>query len=309
MKFQTAALVNGAAVFFSVFVAATLHSEEAPEPVTVVFYNLKNYLAMERRVDGEVVEDAPKPEAEVRPLVEGIVSTAPDVLAVCEIGDRSLLADLQKRLGEAGVDLPHTELVTAASGYNRNLAVLSRYPLAARNSRDDYSYSVADTVLPFQRGVLDVTIAVNPAYRLRCIGLHLKSKREASEADQALMRLNEARLARQHVDRVLEEEPEANLLVVGDLNALRMEPPVRTLQGSFGQPDYLASLTLEDRYGFRWTHHWAFADAYSRFDFALYSRGLSPEIERGRSRIHHWPDWDKASDHRPLVVRITPEER
>jgi len=317
-------MIRTLAGFFSLGLAALLASiplsaaeddsstdSPAPgvEPVTLVFYNLRNYLAMERRVAGEVVEDAPKPEPEVEAVIDALAELDPDILGVCEIGAPAFLEDLQKRLAEAGVDLPHTELLRSASGYDRNLALITRFPIVARGSRDDYTYEIGDKRLPFQRGVLDVTIAVRPRYHLRYVGLHLKSKREVPEADQAMMRLNEARLARRHVDRILEAEPGTNLLVVGDLNDLRIEPPVKTLQGSYGHHDYLTSLTLDDRFGFRWTHHWSYADAYSRFDFVLYSRGISPELQRDGSFIHHWPAWDEASDHRPLVVRITPEDQ
>lgn len=279
------------------------------QEVSVVFYNLKNYLAMERRVGKEVVKDAPKPESEVKHLIAGIVDIQPDILGVCELGDPSYMADFKGRLKKAGVDLPHTELVTAASGHNRNLALLSRYPIIEVNSRDDYTYTIGDTKLPFQRGVLDVTIAINPRYHLRYVALHLKSKRDVPEADQALMRLNEARLARQHLDQIFEKQPGINLVVMGDFNDLRIEPPVKALQGNWSRPGYLSSLTLDDHYGFRWTYHWSYADSYSRFDYALYSRGLSPEINRPASHIHHWDDWDKASDHRPLVMRIMPEDQ
>lgn len=297
------------AFFCALFALTPFLEAEEPDPITLVFYNLKNYLAMERRLDGEIIEDAPKPEREVEAVIEGIVAMQPDVLAVCELGDATFLDDLQSRLKEVGIDLPHTELVTSASGYNRNLALFSRFPISGSDSRDDYTYSLDDNKLPFQRGVLDTKLVISPQYHLRLIGLHLKSKREVPDADQALMRLNEARLARQHIDKIFAEEPGANLIVVGDLNDLRIEPPVKTLQGNFGSDSYLSSLTLADQYGFRWTHHWSYADSYARFDFALYSKGLSPEIERDQSHIYHWDDWDTASDHRPLVIRITPEDQ
>ncbi len=311
MSFGRAALLSSAAFFVFSALPPTVSSRDAspPSPVTVVFYNLKNYLAMERRVDGEILEDAPKPEVEVKALISGISEIEPAILGICEIGDAAYLADFQSRLVDSGIDLPHTELVTAASGHNRNLGLLSRFPIVARHSRDDLSYSIADARLPFQRGVLDVTIAINPSYHLRYVALHLKSKREVAEANQALMRLNEARLARDHIDRIFEREPGVNLLVAGDFNDLRIEPPVKTLQGGFGRQDYLSSLTLEDRHGFRWTHYWSFADSYSRFDFALYSKGLSPEIDRSASHIYHWDEWNTASDHRPLVISIVPEDR
>ncbi len=306
MPAKTAATL--VAVFFlGPFAAA--EEEAGPQPVTLAVYNLRNYLAMERRVNGEPVADAPKPESEVQAVIEGLRQIRPDLLGVCEIGDESFLADLQSRLRAVGIDLPHTELVHDTAGWNRNIAFLSRFPIVARNSRDDYTYELAGTRHAFQRGVLDVKVALSSRYHLRYIGLHLKSKREVPEGDQVLMRLNEARLARRHIDRILEAEPGANLIVAGDLNDLRSEPPVKTLQGSFGGQGYLTALTLSDAFGFRWTHHWSFADSYSRFDYVLHSQGMKNEIDRKNSRIHHWDGWDKASDHRPLVVTILPEDR
>ena len=314
MIFKRTTLFFSVVFFCALATIAPIHSADESAgakaaPITLVFYNLKNYLAMERRINGEVIAAASKPESEINPLVEGIVAMAPDILGVCEIGDAAHIADLQSRLKAAGIDLPHTEMVTDSAGWNRNLALFSKFPIIARQSRDDYTYVIGDTKHAFQRGILDVTLAVNPQYHLRYVGLPLKSKREVPEGDETIMRLNEARLARQHVDRILEAEPGANLIVGGDFNALRNEPPIKTLQGSYGRPDYMSSLTLSDQYGFHWTHHWSFADAYSRFDYALYSKGLEAEIDRDHCHIHHWEDWDKASDHRPLVISIVPVDQ
>ena len=307
---STKTAVGRPAVFFVLLaILSTNALAEETKPVTLVVYNLKNYLAMERRLNGEIVADAPKPEGEVRAVIEGITAMAPDILGVCELGDETFLADLQSRLKAAGIDLPHTEMVRDSAGWNRNVALLSRYPIVARNSRADYTYELGGTKHAFQRGVLDVKIAISPGYHLRYVGLHLKSKREVPEGDETLMRLNEARLARQHIDGILGPEPGTNLIVAGDFNDLRHEAPVKTLQGGFGGQGYLNSLTLSDQYGFRWTHHWSFADDYSRLDYVLYGEGLKDEIDRANSRIHHWDNWDKASDHRPLVVKIVPVDR
>ncbi len=282
---------------------------DSPEQVTFVAYNLKNYLAMDRRVKGEVKEAAPKPENEIKALIEGITAMKPDVLGVCEIGDPTYLADFKARLKKAGIDLPYTELVRAKSGYDRNLALLSRFPIVATNSNDTYTYKIGDQKFPFQRGVLDVTVALNPDYHLRCVGLHLKSKRPVPEASEAEMRLNEARLSRQHIDKIFAEAPGTNLLVYGDFNDLRIESPVKTVKGRYGRDDYLTSLSLSDQYGFRWTHHWGFADSYARFDYIMKSKGIAPEIVRDKCHIYHWDNWDKASDHRPLVISILPKDQ
>jgi endonuclease/exonuclease/phosphatase family metal-dependent hydrolase len=277
--------------------------------IIFVAYNLWNYLAMDRRIDGETVEDAPKPEDQVTALIDAIAASQPDILGVCEIGDETFLKDLQKRLKSKGIDLPHTEMIEDDWEGSRNLALLSRFPIVERNSRDDLNYRLDDTVQPFQRGILDVTVAPTSDYRLRCVGLHLKSKREVRQADQAAMRRNEAQLAREHIDAILADQPGVNLITYGDFNDTRNEAPVRTLQGRFGTDGWLDDLKLEDQYGFRWTHYWNWADIYARIDFALVSPGLSPEIDRDRSYILHFKDWALASDHRPLVVSLKPEDQ
>ncbi len=316
MSFKKAAWVSLAAFLF---VSDTLSlpasepssstSDDTPKSLTLVAYNLRNYLSMERRVNGIVVPDAPKPPGEVDAIIEGLSAIRPDILGVEEIGDASFLADLQTRLAAQGIDLPYTELVPDSSGRNQNIALLSRFPILESNSRRDYTYVIDGVRYPLQRGILDVTILVTPHYRLRYIGLHLKSKRPVPGGDESLIRLNEARLVRTHIDHIFAATPDVNLIVAGDFNELRSEAPLKALQGAFGAPGYLTALTLADRFGFRWTHHWTYADLYSRFDYVLYSKGISREIDMKHSSIYHWENWDRASDHRPLVVRIHPQDR
>ncbi|MCB1065352.1 MAG: endonuclease/exonuclease/phosphatase family protein [Verrucomicrobiae bacterium] len=282
--------------------------QNSPDPVTFVAWNLKNYLAMERRVDGEVVSDAPKPEKEIEVLVAAIVEAKPDILGVCEIGDAAYLADLQKRLKAKGLELPHTELVISADGWNRNLALLSRFPIVSRDPQTDLTYLIGQTRFPIQRGILDVTLAINDSYRLRCLGLHLKSKREIPEADQAEMRRNEAHLIREHLDSIMATEPGTNLIVYGDFNDTPNEIPIRTIRGRFGSDDYLTDLRPNDRFGFRWTHYWSVADTYARLDYTLVSKGLLPEVDRDSASILHPEDWETASDHRGLRFQFTPKD-
>lgn len=302
--------VGFACLAVSLSSASPARSDEAePAPVSFVAWNLKNYLGMERRVGGEVVTDAPKPDDEIAAVVRTLTEARPDILGVCELGDAGHLADFQKRLRDAGLDLPHTELVISADGWNRNLALLSRYPIVARDSRRDLTYLLGAERFPIQRGILDVTLAIGDNYRLRCLGLHLKSKREIPEGDQAEMRRNEAHLVREHIDTLLTKAPGTNLLVYGDFNDTPNETPVRSLRGRFGGERYLTDLRPTDPFGFRWTHYWSFADTYARLDYLLVNDALLPEVDRDSATILHPEDWDMASDHRPLRVRLTPRDR
>ncbi len=274
-----------------------------------VAYNLKNYLKMDRRVDGEFKRDAPKPEREIEELVEAIAATAPDVLGVCEIGVQEDFDDLKRRLAAVGLDYPHGEL-TLAADETRHVALLSKFPIVARDSQTDLTYHIGDQVLPFQRGILDVTVQPAEGYRLRCLGIHFKSKREVEEADQALMRRNEAELLRAHLEGILEAEPGANVIVYGDFNETINELPMRVVRGRFGAPTGLTDIQLSDERGDRWTYYWRYADQYSRFDYAFASKGLVPELVPEKCHIYHpGPDWYTASDHRPLVIRIEASER
>ena len=269
--------------------------------LTFVAYNVKNYLTMPR---GNA--DQPKPEREIKALLHMLADVKPDILGLCEIGTKADLLDLQSRLKKAGIDLPHAELCDGPDAV-RNLALLSKFPIHDVNHQTTLSYRMSGRIFPFHRGVLDVTVEPVPGYKLRLLGTHLKSKREVEEGDQNEMRRNEGALLRQHVEKIMRENPESNLLVYGDLNDTKQTDVFKVIRGPEGRRDHLFDLWLRDRFGFTWTHYWITADIYSRIDFILYSKALAPEILKRDSYIHHAPEWFTASDHRPLVVRIQPE--
>jgi endonuclease/exonuclease/phosphatase family metal-dependent hydrolase len=289
-------------------IAPARAQDAAPPPaeVRVVHYNLRNYLAMPRRIAGEIREGAPKPDREKAPLVKIVAGANPDIVAVCEMGTQADLEDLQKRLESAGAGLSHRALVSAADT-ERHLAVLSRFPID-NGSKTTLTYRIDSKELPFQRGILDTTVRITPDYTLRLIAVHLKSRREVPEGDQAAMRRNEAVLLRGHIDSILAANPAENILLCGDFNDTRNEAVIKTVQGDFGTKSYLRDVILTDSDGLRWTYYWSTADVYERIDFAFASPGLFPEILRDRSSIVSHKSWLDASDHRPIVIAIRPVE-
>ncbi|MDZ4401034.1 endonuclease/exonuclease/phosphatase family protein [Prosthecobacter sp.] len=298
--------VLGPAVFF---ITTALLAAEGPERLTFCSYNLKNWLTMDRfdMQTYKTLPSAPKPEDERIRVVKILAAIKPDILGVCEIGTADDLADLQKRLKAAGIDLPHTELAHGGD-VTRRLALLSRLPIKARNSQTDLKYQIGTLELPFQRGILDVTIAITPTFDLHFVGVHLKSMREITEADQAQMRRNEARLLRKHLDSIFTKEPGARILAYGDINEHRNEPAIGEIMGSPRTSDTaMQDVWLKDKDGEVWTHFWDAADTYSRLDYCFTSRLLRPHIDFSRCFIYSARDFDKASDHRPLVIKISPE--
>ncbi len=293
--------VIGPAVFFAL---AALLSAAEPERLTFCSYNLKNWLTMERAVRQP---PSSKPEKERAQVVKMLTDIHPDILGVCEIGTADDLAELQQRLQVAGVDLPYTELAHGGDPVRR-LALLSRLPIKTRNSQTTLKYQIGAQTLPFQRGILDVTIAITPTFDLHLLGVHLKSMRTVSEADQAEMRRNEARLLRLHMDSVFAQEPGACILAYGDFNAQRNDPAVAEIMGGPRTGDTtVLDVLLRDVNGEVWTHFWDAADSYSRLDYCFTSRLLRPHIDTRQSGIHADKDFYKASDHRPLVIKISAE--
>lgn len=270
---------------------------------TFCAYNLRNWLKMERYLNGRLRPEVGKPEPEKQRVVEILAKIRPDILGVCEIGTDDDVADLQKRLKKAGVDLPHVERAHGGDP-TRALALLSRFPIVARDSQRSLTYRIGEQELPFQRGILDATVELHPELKVRFLGVHLKSMREVEEADQALMRRNEAHLLRNHIEKVLAQDSLARVLCYGDFNEHRNEPAISAITGSRSAPDHMTDILLRDTNGQVWTHFWDAADTYSRLDYAFTSRALRPYIQFNACRIHHERDFDKASDHRPLVIKI-----
>lgn len=282
-----------------------------PEPGLVpdlrfTAWNLRNYL-FTTTPPPEGGSERSKPLSEQQAILSILLQIRPDILGVCEMGSPADLAQFKAALQAKGLDLPYTEHVTGDDP-SRHVALLSRFPITARQPVTGLRYLLDQSEFPVQRGFLDVTVTVTPAYTLRLVGVHLKSRRDVPEGDQALMRRNEAHLLRQHVDQILAAAPQTNLLVYGDFNDTRDQPGVKAVKGLRGSPALLSEIVAEDASGERWTYYYPEADEYSRIDFLLASPALLPEVREAQSFLYGGKDWIKASDHRPLTTVIRADD-
>lgn len=276
--------------------------------VVFAYYNVENYLPMTRKVGDTTVPNAPKPDNEVRAVVQMIRAIKPDILGVAEMGDRKMLAHFQSKLRGAGLVYPHVEWVRGDDRNSRHLALLSKFPIVSRDSKSRIPVEISGKRFFMGRGMLDATVLIDSKYRLRLVGIHLKSKRPVPVYDQQNMRNREASIVREHIQKILTADPSTNLLLFGDLNDTKNEFPVREILGPQGRSTSLIDLFLRDRFGLTWTHHWAHADIYSRIDYLMVSPGLWPEIRHKRSGIGSGREWSEASDHRPLFTTISAVE-
>lgn len=280
-----------------------IHAQGQDSTVTFCAYNLRNYLKMERSSQGVSVPGIGKPEKEIAAILKFLQEIKPDILGLCEIGSEEDIVDLKSRLKTIGIDLPYHELSHGGDPV-RGLGFLSKFPILERRSQKELKYRIGEDIFPVQRGFLDVKVQLRPGFDLRCVGVHLKSKREVPEADQALMRRNEAHLLRKHLESILQATPETKLLLYGDLNENKHEASIAEIEGAPGVELSMNDVRLRDSHGETWTHFWELADLYSRFDYCFVSRPLQSYVDKKSSYIFDTKDFYDGSDHRPIVLKI-----
>jgi endonuclease/exonuclease/phosphatase family metal-dependent hydrolase len=157
-----------------------------------------------------------------------------------------------------------------------------------------------------------VEIQVSPRYRFTLITAHLKSQRNVVYGDQAELREEEARILRRIITTRLAQNPQMNLVVLGDLNDTKESSPLRLILGrgksalidtrpaeSRG-PDAAVKKSRLDARNITWTYFFEREDVYSRIDYILLNQGMARELES--SAIVCVPSWGIGSDHRPVIA-------
>ena len=262
---------------------------------TVAVYNVENWNSIERH--GKPAQ--PKPAQEKQGVWNVIHAIRPDVIGFEEMGKEHDLTEVRNGLKQRGLDYPFSEWIECADK-DRHVALLSRFPIAQRFSRTDYTYDLDGKTHRIQRGFLDVRIQVNDQVSFRAIVAHLKSKRKSDEGDQAKMRLEEARLLRAHVGKALKDDPQLNLIAMGDFNDTPESEPIRTLIGE--SPFALFDLMPVDSHGGHDTHFWKAQNEFSRIDYLITSPAMHERLVKDSARVADVENWDKASDHRAVYA-------
>ncbi len=295
---------------FALVLAGPFPSAAAPDKpgeIIVASYNIENYLGEESPEEAGHRHARAKSDKAVAAVTRIIKDIHPDILGVCEMGSPEEFDAFKARLAAEGFAFTDFEYVKGPDP-DRHLALLSRFPIIARQSLPDVSYEMNGLPEKVKRGFLDVTIRINPAYDLRMVGVHLKSKLTEGE-NEALMRRREASLLRRHLEEIMAVDPEVNLLVYGDFNETRNQPAMQEIFGPRGSSSHLTDLPAHDELGDRWTEYWRVEDLYSRIDYFLAGPGLIHEIVTDKTKVYRSEYWNEASDHRPIYTSIIPANR
>jgi endonuclease/exonuclease/phosphatase family metal-dependent hydrolase len=284
------------------------------ETFRVATYNVESYL--DEAVAGRAVKSA-EARAKVR---ESILALKPDVLALEEMGSLSALEELRGSLKTNKLDFPYWEM---ANGHDPaiHVCLLSRFPITARRLHTNDTFLLSGRRYWVSRGFAEADIQVNANYTFTIIAAHLKSKRAIGAGDEAEMRVEEAKILREHIDARLAADPNANLVVLGDFNDTKDAPSTRVILGLRSHKlvdtrpaerngdNGLSGSAAHQARNVTWTYHFEKEDTYSRVDYILLSRGMAREWISKETYVLTIPNWGLGSDHRPIVATFEAREK
>jgi len=280
----------------------------ASETFRVATYNLENYL--DRPTETRPRAKSPEAKAKIR---ESIRALNPDVLALEEMGTTNALLELRESLKADGLDLPYWEHITG-DDTNIHVAILSKFPIVARHPHTRESFLLDGRRHYVSRGFAEIKVQPAPGFDVTLIAAHLKSRRPVPNADEAELRLQEAKVLREIVDDHLKADPFARLIVLGDFNDVQNSASTREVIGR--AKHRLVDTRPAERNGdnvpnenphfeprnVTWTHYYGIEDSYSRIDYILVSPAMARYWMTNETYVLTLPNWGVGSDHRPMVA-------
>ena len=271
-------------------------SDPAAGAFTVMTWNLSAFGLEDRDGDGQLND--PKPDDARDAICSVLLEARADVVALQEMGNPGLFERFRDDLRSRGLDYPFHEILQVGSG-EKNLAVLSRFPVVSHRLHTADRYAIGAEQLPVTRGFLEVEIAVDAHRPFRLLAAHLPDK-TVHPLGQTEMRRNEARLLGNHVRRILRENPSAPLVVAGDLGD---DPTSAAVREILGEPPFrMTDLRPCDPDGNAWTVFFPGIDRYERRDYLLCSESMLVRQAPAQACVVHHPRLAAASDHRPLLA-------
>ena len=282
----------------------------AAGPIRVAEFNVENYLDQPTESRQFVKTDAAK--AKIR---ESLRALNPDVLALEEMGSTNALLELRDSLKNEGLDFPFWEHV---EGFDTNIhvAILSKLPIVARHPHTDENFLLDGRRFRVSRGFAEVEIRAATNFYFTLIAAHLKSRRPSPDADEAELRLQEAKMLRAIVDEHFKSDPNTRLIVLGDFNDVKSSASTKEIigRGKFKLTDTRPAERNGDdtpnpnpRYEPRnvtWTYYYGIDDSYSRIDYILLSPALAHDWLPKETYIPTITNWGIASDHRPISAGL-----
>ena len=278
------------------------------ETFRVATYNVENYL--DQPTESRHVVKSAEARAKIR---ESIKAMNPDVLALEEMGSTNALMELRASLKADGQDFPFWEHVSSFDT-NIHVAVLSKLPIVARRPHTNEYFLLDGKRFQVKRGFAELDIQAATNFTFTLFAAHLKSHLVTTDADEAEERLGEAKVLRGIIDERFKANPNAKLIVLGDLNDTKDSDSTKEIigRGKFkltdtrpaernGDAGSAENFYHEPR-NITWTYFYGADDTYSRVDYILLSPSMSRDWVTNETYAPTIPNWGLGSDHRPIVA-------
>jgi endonuclease/exonuclease/phosphatase family metal-dependent hydrolase len=297
---------------FSIWLAtlafAFLCSTSFAAEFRVATYNVENYLDQPTETRPHV--KSPEAKAKIR---ESIKAMNPDVIALEEMGSTNALLELRASLKTNAQDFPFWDWIECADT-NIHVAVLSKFPIVTRHPHTNDEFLLDGKRFRVERGFAEVEIQAATNFTFTLIAAHLKSQLQIPNADEAEERLGEANVLRGIIDEHFKENPNAKLIVLGDLNDSKNSDPIKKIIGRGkskltdtrpaernGDNSFVENIYHEPR-DVTWTYFYGADDTYSRIDNILLSPAMARNWVTNGTYPLTIPNWGIGSDHRPIVA-------
>lgn len=247
----------------------------------------------------------PVSESRIKIISSTLNNIAPDIIVLAGVKDIDQLHKLQKKI----TGFKYSQLVDGPDKKS-HLAYLSKEPPKKFKSITDQTYIIKKGIpLPVQRGFLHAIVEIDN-YKLHILGADLKSQEKDPLYNQTDMRRYEARKIRQIATQIIKEEKNANILLLANLNDSFGKSAVKTVYNRrFGIPKRLFDLRPTDKINVNWTFFDSIHDEYQRYDYAIVSSPLIPEVILNSSKIYNGNNWQQLSTHRPISVTISCKDK
>lgn len=270
----------------------------------IATYNLKNYLTMDRMVDGTWRPEYPKPEEEKSALRKVILGVNPDVLALQEIGGLDYLEELRSDLAAEGLEYRYV-LHLRGADQERQVAVLSNREPIEVVKHTNLGFKYLDRREFVKRGLLEVSFKDHAGGLFKLFVVHLKSKftDEKTDPQSQLRRTREAQACR---DRIVERTFNLHhdrFLVTGDFNDHPGSAPLRRFYRR-GAMKLGSLVPATDPSGLVWTHFYKKHGQYSLVDGFVASPKMLPLIKDGRAHVAGGLESLIGSDHRLVYLDL-----
>jgi len=294
--------INLAITLAFVAVSTSVHAVVTAE-FTVAAFNVENLFDVFDNPYKADERTPAKPRTEIKACAEAIRALNADIIGLSEIENEGVIAAMNSEmLRKQGYK--YVASLPSNDPRGITLGILSRHPIASVTSYRWRTLKTPDNEKTYQfaRDVLHAKVMVAAESHVHVLVTHLKSKRTVDEDDpqSGNWRLAESLMIRKIVAEIQEREPNASIIVIGDLNDTPDSKVIEALLGGKDDASRLIDTHAHIKPENRITY---LREPYlSTIDYIFVSKNLAKFVDKKTSKVVTDKKLLEGSDHAPVVT-------